>query len=63
MSGEEMRVAFIGVGNMGRPMVENLLAGGVRVHGYDPHPERVEASGAEVAGGIASAVVPGGVTM
>jgi 3-hydroxyisobutyrate dehydrogenase-like beta-hydroxyacid dehydrogenase len=58
-----MRAAFIGVGNMGRPMVENLLAGGVSVHGYDPHPERVEASGAELAAGIAAAVIPGGVTL
>jgi 3-hydroxyisobutyrate dehydrogenase-like beta-hydroxyacid dehydrogenase len=58
-----MRAAFIGVGNMGRPMVENLLAGGVSVHGYDPHRERVEASGAELAAGIAAAVIPGGVTL
>jgi 3-hydroxyisobutyrate dehydrogenase-like beta-hydroxyacid dehydrogenase len=58
-----MRAAFIGVGNMGRPMVENLLAGGVSVHGYDPHWERVEASGAELAAGIAAAVIPGGVTL
>lgn len=42
-------IAFIGVGNMGRPMVENLLAGGMRVRGYDDDPGRVEASGAQVA--------------
>jgi 3-hydroxyisobutyrate dehydrogenase-like beta-hydroxyacid dehydrogenase len=65
MRGDEMTgpVAFIGVGNMGRPMVENLLAGGVPVRGYDNHPERVEAAGAEVAAGPGSAVTPGGVTI
>jgi 3-hydroxyisobutyrate dehydrogenase-like beta-hydroxyacid dehydrogenase len=63
MTRQDGPVAFIGVGNMGRPMVENLLAGGVRVRGYDGDPARVEASGAEVAAGIGAAVTPGGVTI
>jgi 3-hydroxyisobutyrate dehydrogenase-like beta-hydroxyacid dehydrogenase len=33
------------------------------VRGYDTHPERVVASGAEVAASVASAVTPGGVTI
>jgi len=44
-------------------MVENLVAGGVRVHAYDPRPGRVEDSGAEVATSVASAVTPGGVAI
>jgi 3-hydroxyisobutyrate dehydrogenase-like beta-hydroxyacid dehydrogenase len=48
---------------MGRPMVESLLAGGVRVRGYDGDPKRVEAAGAEVAISVGSAATPGGVTI
>jgi 3-hydroxyisobutyrate dehydrogenase-like beta-hydroxyacid dehydrogenase len=63
MTPQDQPVGFIGVGNMGQPMVENLLAGGVRVRAYDEHPDRVEASGAEPATSIGSAVTPGGVTI
>jgi 3-hydroxyisobutyrate dehydrogenase len=35
-------IGFIGLGNMGLPMVANLLKGGYRVHVYDVRPEVVE---------------------
>lgn len=34
-------VAFIGIGNMGFPMVSRLMAAGYEVHGYDVAPEAV----------------------
>ncbi|MBB4734506.1 3-hydroxyisobutyrate dehydrogenase [Micrococcus cohnii] len=46
------RVAFLGLGNMGGPMARNLVAAGVRVSGFDPVPEAVEAArgaGVEIA--------------
>ncbi|MGY6635413.1 MAG: 3-hydroxyisobutyrate dehydrogenase [Alkalilacustris sp.] len=51
-----MKIAFIGLGNMGGPMAANLVAAGHAVTGYDPAapcPEGVTpaASGAEAAGG------------
>ena len=36
---ESGAVAFIGIGNMGLPMVSRLVATGHRVHGYDVAPE------------------------
>ncbi|HXU59413.1 MAG TPA: NAD(P)-dependent oxidoreductase, partial [Verrucomicrobiae bacterium] len=38
-----MRVAFIGLGNMGRPMSRNLIKAGHEVAGYDLFPEAVAA--------------------
>lgn len=35
-------VAFIGLGNMGRPMAEHLTKAGHRVIGYDPSPEAMQ---------------------
>ena len=53
------RIAFIGVGNMGLPMVRNLLAAGHEVRAYDVSPdalaEAVQA-GASEAVGLADAV-------
>ena len=31
-----MNIGFIGLGNMGAPMAENLTAAGLNVIGYDP---------------------------
>ena len=53
------RVAFIGVGNMGLPMVRNLLAAGHEVRAYDVSPETLAeavAAGASEAVGLADAV-------
>ena len=36
-----MRVAFIGLGNMGRPMSRNLITAGHAVHGFDISPDAV----------------------
>ena len=35
-------IAFIGVGNMGNPMVENLIKAGKKVHVYDVSKEMIE---------------------
>ena len=32
-----MKIGFVGLGNMGRPMAENLVAAGHEVRGYDAH--------------------------
>lgn len=37
-----MRIAFIGLGNMGLPMAENLVAAGHEVSGYDTAPTHTE---------------------
>ena len=53
------RVAFIGVGNMGLPMVRNLLAAGHRVRAYDLSPEALAEAvqaGASEAASLADAV-------
>ena len=53
------RVAFIGVGNMGLPMVRNLLAEGHQVRACDVSPEALAeaaAAGASEAVGLADAV-------
>ena len=57
------RIAFIGVGNMGLPMVRNLLAAGHEVRAYDVSPdalaEAVQA-GAGEAVSLADAVTAAG---
>jgi 3-hydroxyisobutyrate dehydrogenase-like beta-hydroxyacid dehydrogenase len=63
MTLQDGAVGFIGVGNMGRPMVENLLAGGVPVRAYDRDPDQVRAAGAEPATSVGSTVTAGGVTI
>jgi len=40
-------IAFLGLGNMGRPMALNLLKAGHKVNGYDVVPEQVDAFAAE----------------
>ena len=53
------RIAFIGVGNMGLPMVRNLLAAGHEVRAYDVSPEALAEAvqaGASEAVGLADAV-------
>ncbi|NLA66242.1 MAG: NAD(P)-dependent oxidoreductase, partial [Leucobacter sp.] len=36
----EDRIGFVGLGNMGVPMVRRLLSGGFQVQGYDVNPEQ-----------------------
>ena len=53
-----MRIAFIGLGNMGEPMAANLVAAGHEVHGYDvavPAMERAVARGVKAAPSLAGA--------
>jgi 3-hydroxyisobutyrate dehydrogenase len=53
------RIAWIGLGNMGLPMAQNLKKAGFAVSGFDLAPEmraRAEASGLDVSGTIAKAV-------
>ena len=53
------RIAFIGVGNMGLPMVRNLLAAGHEVRAYDVSPDALAEAGqagASEAVGLADAV-------
>lgn len=61
---QETRVGFIGLGQLGSPMVANLLKDGVRVRVYNRTAEKAEplaALGAEVAASADDAVEPGGV--
>ena len=37
-----MKIGFIGLGNMGRPMASTLVAAGHEVRGFDAHPMRME---------------------
>ena len=41
-----MKVGFIGLGNMGKPMALNLMAAGHEVNGFDTAP--VEAEGLHI---------------
>ncbi len=47
-------IAFIGLGNMGLPMVANLVKAGYRVHAADVRSEAVEAAVAQ--GAVAAPV-------
>ena len=52
-------IAFLGLGNMGGPMAQNLMKAGHTVTGYDPFPaavERFAATGGKGAASIAEAV-------
>jgi 3-hydroxyisobutyrate dehydrogenase len=52
------RIGFVGIGNMGFPMVTNLLKAGFAVEVYDVRPEATDAArarGAQVAGSTADA--------
>ncbi len=52
-------IGFIGLGNMGRPMVRNLLKAGYRVRAFDLSTtacEQAAADGAEIADNLAAAV-------
>jgi 3-hydroxyisobutyrate dehydrogenase-like beta-hydroxyacid dehydrogenase len=56
MADHELRIGFIGLGAMGRPMVKNLLDAGFPVTVFDVRPEATEplrASGAAVAQSLA----------
>jgi 3-hydroxyisobutyrate dehydrogenase len=57
-----MKIGFIGVGTMGRPMLTNLVKKGFAVTAYDIVPEALEAAaslGAERAGSLAEAAAAG----
>jgi 3-hydroxyisobutyrate dehydrogenase-like beta-hydroxyacid dehydrogenase len=57
-----MKVGFIGLGNMGRPMARNLIKAGHEVTVYNRTRSRAEemaAEGAAVASSVAEACVPG----
>lgn len=49
VNAELPRVAWLGLGAMGLPMVQRVVAAGYRVRAYDPHRERIDATGAEYA--------------
>jgi 3-hydroxyisobutyrate dehydrogenase len=49
-----LRVGFVGIGNMGRPMAKNILAAGYQLHVYDADPARGARFAAEH-GGTAAA--------
>ncbi|WP_462416930.1 3-hydroxyisobutyrate dehydrogenase [Kytococcus sp. Marseille-QA3725] len=54
-----MKIAFLGLGNMGGPMAANLVKAGHEVTGFDPVPEareKAEAAGVTLAGTGAEAV-------
>lgn len=56
---ERMTVAFVGLGNMGSPMSERLVAAGYPVRGFDLAPaarERLEAAGGETVDSAGAAV-------
>ena len=54
-------IAFIGLGNMGLPMVVNLIKAGYRVHAADVRREAVEAAGVHMLDAPVSGGVPGAV--
>jgi 3-hydroxyisobutyrate dehydrogenase len=59
-------IGFVGLGNMGLPMVANLLKAGHRVHAYDMLPEAIRAAvgqGALAAGSAAEAASQGEVVI
>lgn len=59
-------IGFIGLGNMGLPMVANLLRAGYRVHAYDVLPGALEAAvarGAVAAASAAEAAAAGDVSI
>jgi 3-hydroxyisobutyrate dehydrogenase len=49
-----LRVGFVGIGNMGRPMAKNILAAGYALHVYDADPARAAQFAAQH-GGTAAA--------
>jgi len=52
-----MRIAFVGLGNMGEPMAANLVVAGHEVHGYDVAVPAIERA---VARGVKAAPSPAG---
>jgi 3-hydroxyisobutyrate dehydrogenase len=51
----DRRIAFLGLGNMGRPMAVNLVRAGASVTGFDPAPEAVARAARASVGTAASA--------
>ena len=63
MADPERKVAFLGLGIMGRPMAENLLSAGFGVVAWNRTRERAEELGAEVADTPAAAAAVTGLTV
>jgi 3-hydroxyisobutyrate dehydrogenase-like beta-hydroxyacid dehydrogenase len=59
MADPDRRLAFLGLGIMGRPMAENLMAAGFEVVAWNRTRERAEELGAEVADSPAAAAAAG----
>ncbi|WP_396230041.1 NAD(P)-binding domain-containing protein, partial [Frankia sp. CpI1-P] len=51
----DRRIAFLGLGNMGRPMAVNLVRAGASVTGFDPVPAAVARAESASVGTAASA--------
>src|SRR3954465_10806566 len=56
VSTETLRVGFIGIGNMGQPMVRNLLKGGWKVTMYDVDADKTKRFAQESGAGSASSL-------
>jgi len=53
----KQRIGFLGLGQMGRPMVRNLLRAGFSVTGFDPQPHAAESLQGEAGFSVATSAV------
>ncbi len=59
----DLRIGFIGLGNMGGRMTRRILDGGAEVLGFDAFPATLEASGATPAGSVSDVVASSDVVL
>lgn len=59
----DLRIGFIGLGNMGGRMTRRILDGGAEVLGFDAFPATLEASGATPAGSVSEVVASSDVVL